>query len=183
MNCCVVYSSTARLAIEKTDFLTVLPYPLKSGTITGDSMKTRDCTKCSTNKPLSDFPKHKKRPNGHGAICKTCTAIKQKMSHDENRETHNARARGYYRNNIEKQRERCRQKDLANGEKRKARNIVRSATRNGNLVVGDCVDCGNKPDDHNIDAHHEDYNKPLEVIWLCRSCHMIRHRDLKGNIQ
>jgi hypothetical protein len=23
----------------------------------------------------------------------------------------------------------------------------------------------------NIIAHHKDYRKPLEVIWVCRSCH------------
>lgn len=27
-----------------------------------------------------------------------------------------------------------------------------------------------------LDAHHPDYSKPLEVIWLCRPCHMKIHR-------
>jgi len=27
-----------------------------------------------------------------------------------------------------------------------------------------------------LDAHHENYLKPLEVIWLCRLCHIHLHR-------
>lgn len=27
-----------------------------------------------------------------------------------------------------------------------------------------------------IYAHHPDYSKPLEVIWLCRDCHCEEHR-------
>lgn len=26
-----------------------------------------------------------------------------------------------------------------------------------------------------LNAHHEDYEKPLEVIWLCYSCHKLKH--------
>jgi|SRR5580658_3767702 hypothetical protein len=36
-----------------------------------------------------------------------------------------------------------------------------------------CQDCGSKAS--RIDAHHEDYSKPLDVLWLCRQCHRNRH--------
>lgn len=29
-----------------------------------------------------------------------------------------------------------------------------------------------------IVAHHENYNKPLEIIWVCRSCHYKIHKGI-----
>lgn len=30
-----------------------------------------------------------------------------------------------------------------------------------------------------LDGHHSDYSKPLEVIWVCRKCHVAIHKRLK----
>ena len=58
-------------------------------------------------------------------------------------------------------------------EKNKARKLVFTALREGFMMRPDkCSDCNKecKPD-----AHHPDYSKPLEVIWLCRECHNKEH--------
>jgi hypothetical protein len=56
-----------------------------------------------------------------------------------------------------------------NPEKALAHRLVYEAGRSGKLRRPCCCSvCGSacKPD-----AHHEDYSKPLEVVWLCRKCH------------
>lgn len=55
----------------------------------------------------------------------------------------------------------------------KAHGKVATALLNGDLIKDNCQGCGS---DKNIHAHHEDYDRPLDVIWLCVKCHGIRHQ-------
>lgn len=56
-----------------------------------------------------------------------------------------------------------------------AHDIVYQARKKGLLVQKpECERCG-APSRH---ARHEDYDKPLCVVWLCYSCHMLRHGRL-----
>jgi hypothetical protein len=41
------------------------------------------------------------------------------------------------------------------------------------LIQGPCSICGEQKTIH---AHHDDYTKPLDVIWLCRKHHQERHK-------
>lgn len=41
-----------------------------------------------------------------------------------------------------------------------------------------CADCKNEVVSR-LDMHHPDYAKPIEVLWLCRSCHIKRHPRLR----
>jgi len=54
-------------------------------------------------------------------------------------------------------------------EKGKAREAVRNAVRYGKMQKSNtCEMCGKQG---TTQAHHEDYSKPLDVIWVCTTCH------------
>jgi len=56
-------------------------------------------------------------------------------------------------------------------ERRIAKSAVYYAVRHGKLIRPDhCVLCGRKCKPH---AHHDDYSKPLEIVWLCSPCHKV----------
>ncbi len=51
--------------------------------------------------------------------------------------------------------------------------VIRCAVADGRLMKPEnCSQCG---DGGKINAHHDDYNKPLDVIWLCNRCHTRLH--------
>lgn len=55
--------------------------------------------------------------------------------------------------------------------KLKAKWRVQASLKNGTLQRKSCIICGNEKSQ----AHHQDYNKPYNVIWLCRKHHELIH--------
>jgi len=53
--------------------------------------------------------------------------------------------------------------------------IFKAAVRAGRLAKLPCAVCGARK----TDGHHEDYDKPLAVVWLCRKHHHQRHREMR----
>lgn len=59
-------------------------------------------------------------------------------------------------------------------ERQAARSTVKNALRSGALVRPDsCARCGVlcKPE-----ASHDDYSRPLDIEWLCKTCHGAKDR-------
>lgn len=60
--------------------------------------------------------------------------------------------------------------------KLRARLIVARAVRSGALAKpSTCARCGSEQPVSEIHAHHEDYSKPLLIMWLCAPCHRSEH--------
>lgn len=62
-----------------------------------------------------------------------------------------------------------------------AQNLVETAISQGVLEQKSaCENCGGCPKFKDgrtgVQAHHDDYNKPLEVRWLCQKCHHEWHK-------
>lgn len=140
-------------------------------------IRSKECFKCKTVKPLSEFYKHPKMADGHVNKCKECN----KNDVTSNRNKHIERIRAY-----DRARGKIPERVKANTEinrawraedkRRQLGHIaVARAIRNGSLVRLPCIRCG----EAKSLAHHEDYDKPLDVMWLCQPCHKQRHKELK----
>ena len=57
------------------------------------------------------------------------------------------------------------------------RRLTASKIRQGVLVRMPCEMCGTEQD---VQAHHDDYYKPLDVRWLCRTHHREHHDNEKN---
>jgi len=116
----------------------------------------------------------------------------------ERRPMLNERCKQYYLNNIEKRREylKIKQKEYLqtqkgklahknnskefrekNPEKIEAQQSTRRAIKKGLLIRPKiCSKCQKNCKPH---AHHEDYSKHLDIIWLCNDCHYNHHHGNK----
>lgn len=61
-------------------------------------------------------------------------------------------------------------------EKVRAHLLVQRALRSGLLARMPCERCGSTV---RIHGHHDDYTKPLDVVWLCQAHHIARHAELR----
>ena len=140
-------------------------------------IRSKECFKCKTVKPLGDFYKHPQMPDGRVNKCKECNKNDVTANRNKNLEKIRAydRARGKEPERIKANTEVNRAWRAEDRRRTYAHNMVARAIRSGSLLRQFCCRCG----EAKTVAHHEDYDKPLEVMWLCQPCHKQRHKELK----
>lgn len=130
------------------------------------------CFKCNVQKPLSDFYKHPAMADGHLGKCKICAKKDSYVHRHESpsREKILAydRARGGRQTLKDLQDYRAKYP-----KKYKAHCAVNYAIKSKKLFKEPCEICGKEK----VDAHHDDYDKPLNVRWLCSEHHHQWHAN------
>jgi len=154
-------------------------------------INTKICFKCNLQKPISDFYKHSKMKDGHLNKCKECTKSDVKNSIENNKEhyieyekkranlPHRIKARSEYAKTEagkiagQKAKEKWTEENVI---KRAASTIVGNAVRDGKIIKPlNCEGCNSTPS--RLHGHHDDYNYPMTVRWLCSKCHTAWHKE------
>ena len=147
------------------------------GSMTTARVGSKQCFKCGVTKSRVNFYKHRRMSDGLLGKCKVCT----KKDASEYRHKHLEKIRAYDRKRAKNQARQAaaafvvkawRAADRRRGA---AHSAVQSALKNGRLVKQPCP-CGSEKSL----AHHEDYDRKLEVVWLCQPCHKRRHKEMKS---
>lgn len=145
------------------------------------------CTKCETDKPLSDFYAKDRR-------CKECRCAIVRANRLENLEKYREydKARSMRPDRVEA-RKAYRETDAGKAavarahaayqsrapERRAAHIAVGNAVRDRRLTpwaVCSLPDC----ECTEVEAHHPDYSRPLDVVWLCDKHHKATHAIVRG---
>ena len=137
---------------------------------------SKECFKCKTIKPLDEFYKHSAMADGHLNKCKACTKSDVGKHREENidRIREYDRKRGKLPERVKHTIEVTRAWRAADKRRGRAHVAVARAIRNGDLLPQPCERCNSEK----VVAHHEDYDKPLDVMWLCQACHKQRHIEI-----
>lgn len=142
------------------------------------------CKKCGCKKPPTDFyPSSKTR-------CKECIKSSVASNRMENLERvraydrmrssmpHRVAARAEYSKTqayAESHAASAKRWVESHPERKRATTKLNNALRDGRIKKLPCLVCGGISE-----AHHPDYDRPLDVVWLCAQHHKQAHAASKG---
>lgn len=136
-------------------------------------MISKACFKCGKEKPLDDFYRHTQMADGHLNKCKPCTKEyerQRRQGPNRSRILEKDRARGFHGPSDLSQRYK-----LQHPERRAAQVALGNAVRDGHVTPWPACSYPGGCDSTNVEAHHADYSRPLDVVWVCPSHHRQAH--------
>jgi hypothetical protein len=151
----------------------------------------KQCTKCREQKERTEFYAHPKTADRLLSACKECTKKAVRENRARNIEyyrqfdreramlPHRAKARTEYQRTPGGKAALLRGRRSyvsRNPDKYLAVTMVNNAIRDGRLKKMPCEVCGAT---YRIHGHHDRYDRPLEVVWLCATHHAERHKKMR----
>lgn len=129
------------------------------------------CSCCGVEKPHSCFQVRRASKDGLTASCKACLKERDKLRDQDPLRIQ--KKKEYAQGKGKEAADRAKKKYIENNPKKRSVHILTgNAIRDGILVKQCCEVCGST----NVVAHHKDYDKPLEVTWLCPKHHEAWHQ-------
>jgi len=156
-------------------------------------MQSKVCFRCNQAKPIDSFYAHPGMADGRLGKCKECTKADTRANRElrkdyyqkYDRERANIPKRVAARKAHEKtdayakSHKRSTAKWLvSNRTRRKAQIAVGNAIRSGLLARQPCHICG-----RDAEAHHPDYSRALDVVWLCSAHHARLHAEHREHMR
>ena len=143
----------------------------------GDRLIVKRCYKCGIEKDASDYCKDSSNKDGLFSWCKECAAKHHRNWYSVDVELRRDVRRDYVNNHKSEISEYDYEYRTTNRNKKNAQLAVKNALCRGDIDKQPCFICGD-----NAHAHHPDYDRPLDVVWLCPMHHMQTHAIVKGKL-
>lgn len=133
------------------------------------------CSKCCSEKTTSEFYKNPRYSDGYQGVCRECQ--NKRMRELETSGARDEVVKRYRQSEKGRATKVKNQADYAarHPKKCKVHKIVGRAIKAGKIERGDCMVCGAA----NAHAHHDDYDKPFDIKWLCHKHHVEYHQQQK----
>ena len=136
-------------------------------------MEQKRCSRCKEVKDRILFYAASRSRDSLKSQCIACHCEGNIRTRDPRRHAKNRRQS--MRRSRERDPEKFRERDRLASRKRPrdkrwhARQVLNRAVQSARIAKPDiCSRCGEA---RKITAHHPDYDKPLDVVWLCYECH------------
>jgi len=143
----------------------------------GLSNYCKDCCKLSNKKSALKYKdKRKKYIQQYQSMNKKKISEQQHEWYLKNKSHVSQSNHEWDRNNRDKRLEYSQRHKILFPEQSQARDILNCAVRYGKIIKPSMCNVCKKQCDV-LHAHHHDYSKPLDVVWVCPQCHTNIHKE------